>query len=371
MLCTLAGCATAPSSGTGAGADDRPVYTVATSQEFVDAVGPDRVIQLRPGHYDLSKVQRKVTPHVSWERVFESQYQLVLRGVSGLVLEGSDDQTAHLVTRHADAFVLEVRDSDDFVLRNLRMGHRPDAGGCGQGVLGLRGTRNVLIDRCILYGCGSYGINLTGVVDLCFRDSVIEKCDGSILFAQSCFNLVFENSRFRRNVLYGAGFYFEQSYRVLLKNCRVEENACFQDAFVFGSSVGDGGRGTQADTSIAVVGGSIESNSLRALAKDMKQLKLKGVEIKGNAWQAPDEVLARRGRKVAVDGGWYYYVPVGVCTYEQVSIEVYGRWWFSNALRKANPNVPDRSIHHDVKLFCPADPPRNARPSASGKSASP
>ena len=77
------------------------VFRVSTVDELLDAIGPDRVIQLEDGEYNLTQARTygDVSAGEYWHWVDSwDGYQLVIRNVAGLWLEGSDVQNCSIVT---------------------------------------------------------------------------------------------------------------------------------------------------------------------------------------------------------------------------------------------------------------------------------
>ena len=80
---------------TGAVDSTRPeaVIRVSTVDELLDAIGPDRVIQLEDGEYNLTQARTygdvSAGEYWRWVDAWDG-YQLVIRNVAGLWLEGSD-----------------------------------------------------------------------------------------------------------------------------------------------------------------------------------------------------------------------------------------------------------------------------------------
>ncbi len=70
-----------------AGGCGREVLSVGTADELVAAIGPNRIIELRQGVYDLSSVAQRQMEFVRWAKVHDG-YELIVRNVGGLKLIG-------------------------------------------------------------------------------------------------------------------------------------------------------------------------------------------------------------------------------------------------------------------------------------------
>ncbi|MBQ9664766.1 MAG: right-handed parallel beta-helix repeat-containing protein [Oscillospiraceae bacterium] len=170
------------------------VIEVSTVDELLNAIGPDRVICLADGEYNLTKA-RSYGQSVNsscwyWEGGYEG-YQLRIFGVSNLYLLGSGSARCSIVTEPRYSNVLCFADCDSLGLRGLSVGHTPEQGYCSGGVLDLAGCMDVIIDACDLYGCGTVGISATNCRGLTAVGTVIHDCTYGALEAYSCRNFRF------------------------------------------------------------------------------------------------------------------------------------------------------------------------------------
>ena len=101
------------------------VVEVSTPEQLIAAIGPDRVIKLAPGQYDLTEPPQRYLKHVYWRQVHDG-YELVIRNVKGLRLEGTGGSKAHLITNTVYAYVLAFEDVAGIELVNLELGHAPE-----------------------------------------------------------------------------------------------------------------------------------------------------------------------------------------------------------------------------------------------------
>lgn len=336
--------------------DKRPVHKVKTVGQFVQAIGPNRIIELAPGTYPLSKAVRRKLKHVRWKKAIRDEYDLIVVDAPNLAIRGVGPKAVHLAVNAAYAHVLNFEKCPGLELADLKMGHHPYPGYCTGGVVRIEEADGVLIRKCILYGCGTEGLRLEKVKNFLCVDSVIEKCTYGILTADDAENLRFERSVFRANSKF-YGFNFRDSIAVSFRDCTVTDNVLggLKEPLFETNLNSDTAR-------ITFVGGTIEGNAATALAKPPAMVTFRNAKIKGNSWQAPAAVKAKRGKKiVAAKGGWHYHVPVGEVEFWDISIGAYGRGWYSQALAKANPNVTE-PIKPDTRIYCPPTPPKNVYP---------
>ena len=92
VLLLLAGC-------------NQGVISVMTVEELIEAVGPDRTIELQPGHYDLSKAPRRDHAHVKWSS--DSAHNvLTVQNVRNLRIRGAGRNRVRVTVTPEDGVVL-------------------------------------------------------------------------------------------------------------------------------------------------------------------------------------------------------------------------------------------------------------------------
>jgi len=148
-------------------------YHVSTADEFLEAIGPNRTIYVETELLDLSSASNyggySSGDYYTWEQVYDGP-NLVITGVSNLRIKGlgKDSTTLQAVPRYAN--VLTFRDCTNIVVSDLTAGHMKEApGSCSGSVLGFSYCRNFYVLDCGLFGCGVYGLDVTG----CTKGSVV------------------------------------------------------------------------------------------------------------------------------------------------------------------------------------------------------
>ena len=175
---------------------EKSVITVSNEQEFITAIGPDRIIKLQPKLYNLSKPTGN-NRYVDWEQVHDG-WQMIVKDVENLSIEGLGDKRVQIVVQPRYSFVLSFKNVRNLDLDNLDLGHTPE-GYCVGGVIYLDNCNEVCIYDSRLYGCGTEGLRLTNVADFFFQDSSIEECTYSIMTIENSGRIDFENSLFINN----------------------------------------------------------------------------------------------------------------------------------------------------------------------------
>lgn len=223
---------------------------VSNETEFVNAIGSNRIIELNPGTYSLSKLNNLQTEHVTWQKVGDG-YQMNINAVENLSINGLGDVPVKLYAEETHAFVLAFTDSNHVQLNNIEAGHFPEQGYCEGGVFYFGNCKNIRIENSVLFGCGKEGLTLSNVDNLQLNQSTIKDCSYGIMTAYNSTNLTFTGSRFHNNKEFdlfnftrcagisfiqcelfnnhaksGYGFFnTHDSKAVIIKDCRIHDNS--------------------------------------------------------------------------------------------------------------------------------------------------
>lgn len=224
-------------------------YVVHNAREFVEAIGPQRTIMLRPGDYDLSSVSSMSGEYYSFLDAYDGM-ELEINGVSGLVIRGSGKWDSHLITRPRYGHVIRFRGCQNIVVDNIKAGHGPESGYCTGGVLLFEGCQGIRVENSQLYGSGTEGLTLLQSQGVYVGNTVIKSCTYSLMSLVQCqgvtfdkctlfdtkeFDLVnldqcggvdFKKCTFSRNTTSGNYLFFNvsKSSPVTLRKCRFNGN---------------------------------------------------------------------------------------------------------------------------------------------------
>lgn len=170
---------------------------VRTVDEFLSAIGSDRVIRLMEGEYNLTQAvsygQSATGEFWYWEDGYDG-FQLRIFGVQNLSILGSNAEVCNIVTAPRYANVLSFADCKNLELQGLCIGHTPE-GYCSGGVLDFSSCTDVSIRSCDLYGCGTVGISASNCRRFTVWDSVIHDCTYGAIEAYSCRDFRFLDGR--------------------------------------------------------------------------------------------------------------------------------------------------------------------------------
>lgn len=196
--------------------DNEEYIRVSTAEQFLNALGSERnilvaantVINLTPLLDDQSKFRtnfRMWLPDatainegkscVVSEEVFDGR-QLTLVGFKQLVIKG--EQNSKLVVEPRYAFCLRFVNCEQCLVENLTIGHT-EGGYCEGGVIGITGGWRNVVKDCSLYGCGTYGLDITGTNSFSMISSEIHDCTYGIMLLNSSEAVHFTNCDFFNN----------------------------------------------------------------------------------------------------------------------------------------------------------------------------
>ncbi|MDX9958557.1 MAG: right-handed parallel beta-helix repeat-containing protein [Spirochaetia bacterium] len=170
------------------------VHRVTTVAEFVQALGPDRVVELAPGRYILSDGYGIDNPAVRWVPV-DGGMELQIADSSGLTIRG---QGAELVADTPYARTLGFHRGTGLVLEGLTLGHKV-SGPCSAGVLGFSGMQDVRVVDCDLYGSGSIGIEISDSLGVEVSGGTIRECTAGAVWIEDSDSVFFDEVSIVRN----------------------------------------------------------------------------------------------------------------------------------------------------------------------------
>lgn len=144
--------------------------------------------------------------------------ELILAGFHNLTIRtDKNSRTRSLLrVRPRYAYVLNFVNCSDITLQSLVMGHT-DEGTCDGGVLSFEHCKNIRIDNCDLYGCGTEGIGCHDTEHLTMVNSFIRDCSYQIMTLRECKDFTFDRCFFFRN------------RQFTLLDVSVSENLTFRD----------------------------------------------------------------------------------------------------------------------------------------------
>lgn len=186
------------------------VVVVDNADQFVDAIGSDRTIQLLGSTIYLSNVSPgKSGINYRFDEEGDG-HELVIFGVSNLKILGLGIKPVKIITKPIYGDVTVFDNCDNITIENVDAGHGPEKGGCTGGVFNFTKCKNITINKSILYGSGMEGITSEDVTNLKCNNTIIRGCTESIMSLSNCNEFEFSNCEFTDN---------EQFDLVNISNC--------------------------------------------------------------------------------------------------------------------------------------------------------
>lgn len=142
------------------------------ADEFVRAIGSNTRIFLKANTYDLSSATAFESEIVKCMDVFDGT-ELLIRNISNLEIIGEPGTILLVKPRYS--WVLSFFRCKSITLKILTLGHAP-AGHCAGGVLGFSQSQDINIQKCLMFGSGTKGIEVNNTSNFIMCDSTIERC---------------------------------------------------------------------------------------------------------------------------------------------------------------------------------------------------
>lgn len=204
------------------------IIRVSTVDELLAAIGPERIIELKDGEYDLSASTgygTDSTDYYYWNETFDG-YELVINNVENMHLSAEEYALPQIVTRPRYANVLKFENCDTVSIASLVIGHVEERGSCSGGVLYFDDCDEMNIGYCRLYGCGTIGITAINCSEIYAIESFIYDCSQSAVYASSCHDVRVMNSVIHDNGVdwSPAVFQAEGCNGFSVVNCEIYDN---------------------------------------------------------------------------------------------------------------------------------------------------
>ena len=187
----------------------------ATVDELLKAIAPNTVINLTGRSYDLTEAKGYGvfgSRYYGWNEIYDDGWELEISNVSGLTIRAARSGV-EIVTVPRYASVMSFVKCGGITLEGFNAGHTDGAGFCTGAVIRLEGCRDVRVEGCELYGCGTYALELERSRDVSCRRSILRDCTYGAMYASASSAVVLDDCR-----IYGIS---ENDYMpvVSLSNC--------------------------------------------------------------------------------------------------------------------------------------------------------
>lgn len=201
---------------------------VSTADDFVKSIGSNKKIILNPGVYDLSNVDQSIELQagVTWEDVTDGK-ELNIRNISNLIIEGPSEGKTEILVKPRFSQIMDFENVSNVTIRNITAGHTPAEYMCDAGVLNFQSSKDIKIENCELYGCGSIGLSLNEVERLNMSNSNINHCSLRAVQIYDSNDINLKGSKIINHEAYSNIFYIRGSKDVLIEECEMSGNKNF------------------------------------------------------------------------------------------------------------------------------------------------
>lgn len=182
------------------GSNRTVVIAAGTSINLTDEVLGDMVGQLKIQNIELIVNPNKVGKNGILQYSYEFDgSQLHIAYMKNLTIEGEGLTRPVIQVRPRYTYILSFDHCENITLRNLEMGHT-DEGSCQGGVVNFLDCKDIEVDNCDMYGCGTEGITATDCTNLQCERSIIRDCSYYIMTLNNVKGkLNFNECQFLRN----------------------------------------------------------------------------------------------------------------------------------------------------------------------------
>ena len=209
------------------------IKTVTVSDEngLLENIGDYTKIILKEGTYNLSKAERSDNKAISTEILYDGD-EYTVNSVKGLTIEAEENAKVEIVVESRTANVLRFKNCEKIAIAGVTAGHTPNTGECSGGVFDFEDSKNISVDNCKLYGCGTYGIVTNSVTDLQVSGCEIYECTYGVISMMNSFYSEF-NDCVMRDCAGFAMFDFYSCGNIKISNCDIKNNVSDEEYFSF------------------------------------------------------------------------------------------------------------------------------------------
>lgn len=207
--------------------------TVGTAEEFVNALGSNKRIILKPGVYNLSTINQvdKSDNSVTWETVQDGK-ELNLQNIHNLIIEGMDSGKVEIKVAPRFANIMNFTNVQNVTIKNVVAGHTPAQYECNEGVLKFTNSSDISIMNSELYGCGSIGLSLNNVKRLNASNCTIDHCSLRAIQLYNSETIKFTETNIINHEAYSNIIMVANSKDVTFEKCVISDNHNFGWSFI-------------------------------------------------------------------------------------------------------------------------------------------
>ena len=206
--------------------------TVSNAEELLNNIKNNTKIILEAGTYDITTVDESAIKN---ENVIPYEYSYgayTVQNVSNFCIEAKDGANVLICVDDAYDPVMRFEAVSNVTLRGLTVGHNVEPGYCSGSVLEFASSSGISIDKCGMFGCGTYGIAAYSSGNINVTDSEIYECTYGLLDMSNVYNARFENTIFRDSKELSM-ICANECYEIYFDNCQFKNNTVDWDGSYF------------------------------------------------------------------------------------------------------------------------------------------
>ena len=194
--------------------------TVSTTEDLLNSIKNNRKIIVEAGTYNFTTCDRK---KISNSLITDNYGTLSVDGVSNLGIEAADGADVQFCIDEPYDPVLSFNNGGNITLRGITCGHTVEPGYCSGSVLYFSSMAGVDIDKCKLYGSGTYGVEAMYASRINVRNTDIYECTYGLVSLTNCSVASFNNCTMRDSSDLSM-IYINSTYDVVFDNCTFSNN---------------------------------------------------------------------------------------------------------------------------------------------------
>ena len=199
--------------------------TVSTAAELLNSVKSNRKILLESGVYNFSRVSKSAIDNKS---IGDNFGAYKIDNVSNICLEAKEGADVQFVIEDPYAAVLTFSGGRNITVSGITVGHDVEPGYCSGSVLHFENANGIRVEKCHLYGSGTYGIEASSCYGVAVNDTEIYECTYGLLSLYEVGDVVFNNCTMRDSKELSM-ISCNSAYDVAFENCTFSGNRA--DAF--------------------------------------------------------------------------------------------------------------------------------------------
>ncbi|HOT60542.1 MAG TPA: right-handed parallel beta-helix repeat-containing protein, partial [Spirochaetales bacterium] len=194
--------------------------TVSTVKDFIKAIGPNRVIELKTGTYNLEEGYKTTNQYIAWETKGNAR-ELVIQNVKNLKIIGNN---AVIAANSAYCEVIKIKKSSNIIIQDVTMVHTVTSP-CMAGVLFLDEVQELTLNNCNFEGSGAVGITVKNSQSIYVTEGYIAHCTDGLIQVLNSSDCGFYMVSFYENYDLGTALYAEDIESLFFDSCQFYDNS--------------------------------------------------------------------------------------------------------------------------------------------------